>query len=114
MVVYRELSSLCHDLGFSARALYTASNTIDKHYHNVAIPNGYKRRLRQELYYCKKYGIESHLSHAKQLNPSENYRSKLLGKVNYILSVEPENEEIKGYKRWLINQKNEIEFQKIR
>lgn len=38
MIVYRELSSLCCDLGFSARALYTASNTVDKRYHKIEIP----------------------------------------------------------------------------
>ena len=38
MIVYRELPSLCNDLGFSARALYAASNTINKRYHLVKIP----------------------------------------------------------------------------
>lgn len=40
MIVYRELASLCYDLGFSARALYYASNTVNKHYSEAFIPKG--------------------------------------------------------------------------
>ena len=40
MVVYRELSSLEKDLGVSAKMLYTLSNQLHKHYHNVKIPKG--------------------------------------------------------------------------
>ncbi len=38
MIVYRELSSLVHDLGFPAKTLYGVSNQITKHYHRVSIP----------------------------------------------------------------------------
>lgn len=67
----------------------------------TSIPKSYKRRLRQELYYCRKYGIESHLAQAKHPDSVEGYKKKLLGRVNYILSVEPENEEMRRYKKWL-------------
>ena len=40
MIVYKEFSSLVTDLGFSAKALYAASNHADKHYHKVKIPKG--------------------------------------------------------------------------
>lgn len=55
MIVYRELSSLCHDLGYSARALYAASNSIFKHYHTVSIPksNGEQRVLHVPDKYLK-------------------------------------------------------------
>lgn len=47
MIVYRELSSLEKDLGFSARQLYAVSNNLGKHYHSVQIPkkNGGLRNL---------------------------------------------------------------------
>lgn len=70
----------------------------------TSIPNSYKRQFRQDLYYCMKYGIESHLLHTKQSDSVEQCRKKLLGRVNYILSVEPANEEMRGYKKWLLNQ----------
>lgn len=38
MIVYRTLQALETDLGFSPRTLYSAANTIDRHYHEVRIP----------------------------------------------------------------------------
>lgn len=48
MIVYRELSSLEQDLGFSAKTLYAVSNSLDKHYRTAAIPkkSGGDRKLR--------------------------------------------------------------------
>ncbi len=48
MIVYRELSSLEQDLGFSAKTLYAVSNSLDKHYRSVTIPkkSGGVRKLR--------------------------------------------------------------------
>ncbi len=48
MIVYRELSSLEQDLGFSAKTLYAVSNSLDKHYRTAAIPkkSGGVRKLR--------------------------------------------------------------------
>lgn len=47
MIVYRELSSIEKDLGFSAKTLYGLSNTLEKHYHTVYLPksDGSKRKL---------------------------------------------------------------------
>lgn len=69
----------------------------------ISIPNSYKKNLRQEIYYCKKYGIESHLHKRNLSETAGEYHKKLLGKVNYILSVEKNNEEFKGYREWLEN-----------
>ena len=47
MIVYKELASIEHDLGFPAKTLYGLSNNPEKHYHNVFIPksDGSKRKL---------------------------------------------------------------------
>ena len=47
MIVYRELSSIENDLGYSAKTLYGLSNSLEKHYHTVYIPksDGSKRKL---------------------------------------------------------------------
>ena len=47
MIVYRELSSIEKDLGFSAKTLYGLSNSLEKHYHPVYLPksDGSKRKL---------------------------------------------------------------------
>ena len=38
MIVYKELSSLVSDLGFSARTLYSVSNSISDHYRTTFLP----------------------------------------------------------------------------
>ncbi len=38
MIIYRELSSIEADLGFSAKTLYALSNNLSAHYHSVEIP----------------------------------------------------------------------------
>ena len=47
MIIYKEFSSLLNDLGFSGKALYSVSNHIKRHYHQVQIPkvNGEIREL---------------------------------------------------------------------
>lgn len=67
------------------------------------IPAAYRRKLRQELYYCRKYGIPEHLRRINSELPEELYRIQLLGKVNYILQVTPENAQMKEARQWLIS-----------
>ena len=47
MIVYRELSSIERELGFSAKTLYGVSNSLDRHYRKVTLPkkNGGTRTL---------------------------------------------------------------------
>lgn len=67
--------------------------------------SAYRRVLRQELYYCQKFGIESHLQRMGSSASVEQYRHRLLGRVNFVLSITPENEEMQRYKQWLLAQK---------
>ena len=65
----------------------------------------YRRKLRQELYYCRKYGLESHILHKGLSITEEQYRHQLLGRVNYVLQITPESKEMQGYKDWLLAEK---------
>ena len=38
----------------------------------------------------------------------EQYMSKLLGRINYVLSVEPDNNKMKEYKKMLQKERSEI------
>lgn len=67
----------------------------------LSVPAEYKKKLRQEMYYCMRYGIKSHLEHCCIDETVEAYSLKLMGRVNYVLSVEPENWQMKQYKQWL-------------
>lgn len=69
----------------------------------MSIPTEYKKRIRQEIYYCRKYSVVSHIKRQGLKISSQAYRTKLLGKINYVLSVEPENNEMRKYRDILIN-----------
>ena len=62
------------------------------------IPNDYKRKIRQEMYFCKKYGVSAHLDHLGAKIAPEAYTTSMLGRVNYVLSVEPSNSEMLHYR----------------
>lgn len=62
----------------------------------VSVPRDYKRRLRQELYYVLTYGFENVLGRLRSQGVTDyadmqQYHSVLMGKINFILSVEPDN-----------------------
>lgn len=67
----------------------------------LSVPSEYRRKLRQELFYCRKYGIASHLSHIGCTDPEALYVQKLLGRVNYVLAVMPQDREMREYRSLL-------------
>ncbi len=62
------------------------------------VPTEYTKKIRQEIYYCRKFGISEHLSHTDSDKSLCEYLASLLGRINYVLSVTPKNEEMKDYK----------------
>ena len=79
----------------------------------INTPSFYRRKIRQELYYCKKFGVSSHLKKQKLDIAERDYLQKLLGRVNYVLSVDVTNSEMIDYKRWLINQLKSAEKETV-
>ena len=67
----------------------------------LSIPADYRRKLRQELYYCRKFGIQEHLQKIGLKIPEETYRMQLLGKVNYVLQVHPDDWDMLEARKWL-------------
>lgn len=55
----------------------------------IKIPRDYKRNLKLELNFIFKFGLKSHMQ--KKKIRKANYLFEILGKVNFWLSVEPEN-----------------------
>lgn len=55
----------------------------------IKIQKGYKRKLRQEIYYCKKFGIREHLERI-DCKSRANFVGYLYGKVYFVKMVEPE------------------------
>ena len=67
----------------------------------LSIPADYRRKLRQELYYCRKFGIQEHLQKIVLETPEDTYLMQLLGKVNYVLQVHPNDRDMLEARKWL-------------
>ena len=67
----------------------------------LSIPADYRHKLRQELYYCRKFGIQEHLQKIGLEIPENTYRMQLLGKVNYVLQVHLNDKDMLDARKWL-------------
>lgn len=61
----------------------------------------YRMKIRQEVYYIKKWGLSDHLNYIKE--ERSNYLYHLLGKINYVLTINPNDEKMKEYKEFMVN-----------
>lgn len=60
----------------------------------------YKRnQIRQEMYFIQKFGFDNHVSRIKI--KKRNYFQHLLGKINFILHLNPQDTEFQEYKKQL-------------
>ncbi|MBO5354829.1 MAG: RNA-directed DNA polymerase [Clostridia bacterium] len=64
----------------------------------------YKKKIRQQMYYIKKFGIESHAEHLG-ITDVFGYLSSLKGQVAFVLQTCTQNAEFKGYQEFLQNLK---------
>lgn len=65
------------------------------------IPADYRRALRQELYFCRKFGIAEHLCRRGLDIPEHIYAEQLFGRVNYVLQVSPQDKSMQQARIWL-------------
>ena len=104
--VYEKVKSMLYDMGFtlnekktrfvtSAGRQSVTGLTVNE---KVAVSSEYKRKLRQEIYYALKFGLEDSIRFAKRTEfmrdgvpDAERYAQHLIGKANYVLQIEPEN-----------------------
>lgn len=61
------------------------------------VPTEYKRAIRQEIYYCKKFGVCEHIKRLGIEN-KEKYLCGLLGRIAFVLQATPNDSEFKEYK----------------
>lgn len=66
-----------------------------------------RRKIRQEVYYIKKYGLYSHL---KRINVKDefSYLRSLLGKINFVLMVNSEDLEFFKYREFILKIFNKL------
>lgn len=104
--VFRKAKSLLEEMGFevnenktrfitaSDRQIVTGLTVNEK----VSVPSDYKRKLRQEVYYVLKHGIVNTVFFTENEDfitdgfvDKDKYFQCLIGKVNYVLQIEPDN-----------------------
>lgn len=68
----------------------------------LSIRKSYKRKIRQEIYYIKKYGVDNHLNRIG-IKDKNLYLRKLLGKINFVLQIEKNSMEFINYKEKVKN-----------
>ena len=68
----------------------------------------YKSKIRQEVYFCKKFGVENHLQHINYTGDIRAYVQSLLGRVSFVLQTEPGEQEFLEYKGYLIDALHQI------
>ena len=64
----------------------------------IQVDSKYRKKIRQEVYYIKKYGIDEHLNKIN-VTDKEKYIKSLYGKILFVLSVDPKNKEFVKYKK---------------
>ena len=64
------------------------------------VPNEYKRAIRQEVYYCKKYGVSEHIKRLG-IEKTMEYLQGLLGRIAFVLQTTPNDFEFKEYKAFV-------------
>jgi RNA-directed DNA polymerase len=62
-----------------------------------------RNELRQAMYYIQKFGIDEHREY-KEIN-QRNFLEHLLGKINFVVQINPKDKEFIGYKSFLIDLK---------
>lgn len=72
------------------------------------VPKPYRRQLRQELYYAQKFGLQSQILRRQLSCSEEQYLQKLLGRVNYVLQILPDDEQMQRDKQWLLVQRRKL------
>ena len=67
----------------------------------LGVTSEYKRKIRQEVYYCKKYGSQSHIRTVSPELSEIDYLRGLLGRIAFVLQTDPDNQTFLGYKTFI-------------
>lgn len=67
----------------------------------MQLPRNERKKIRQEMYYIRKFGLESHMCYCN-MNKA-NYVAHLKGKIEYALFINPNDYKLKEYLDYLRN-----------
>lgn len=74
----------------------------------VQVSAKYRKEIRQEIYYIKKFGLESHLKKRNIEMEKEKYLNILYGKILYVLQINSKDNEFNKYKKFINDFKNKL------
>lgn len=104
--VYQKAEAMLREMGFALNECKTrfVTNAVRQSVtgltvnEKVSVSADYKRDLRQEVYYALKFGLSDSIVHAGRTDFIENntpnaeqYALHLLGKLRFVLQIEPQN-----------------------
>ena len=69
-----------------------------------SVPSESRRKLRQEIHFCQKFGVTEHIKRSGISDNPRTYIMRLIGRAEYFHSVSPDNAEFVSYKNWLTEQ----------
>ncbi len=65
------------------------------------VPRSYRHKIRQEMYYISKYGLDASLN-TRNITDKEKHVSCLLGQINFVLQINKNDDEFKKYREILM------------
>lgn len=71
----------------------------------IQVNINYRKNIRQNIFYIKKYGLTSHLDYLKLSISKDKYLNQLLGKINFVLQIDSSNKEFIEYKEYILKLK---------
>lgn len=109
-----EVISVIENLGFKINESKTKLMTPDKRQTVTGVVVNEKpqvafhkrNELRQAMHFIKKFGLEEHRVY-KNITKA-NYLEHLLGKINFVLQINPKDNEFKKYKAFLVDLKTKL------
>lgn len=73
----------------------------------IQVPKDVRNFIRNEVHFLTKFGLKEHLTKTK--NHRANYIEHLLGKINFVLHINPEDKRMQQYKIKVMQVKSEIQ-----
>lgn len=67
----------------------------------MQVASSYRKKIRQEIYYIKKYGLFSHLKKLNYKGTLDEYISNLYGRILFVLQIKNDDLEFQNYKDYL-------------
>jgi RNA-directed DNA polymerase len=109
--LFRLLYQTLHSYGFQINTTKTQvlSRCVSQRVTNIVVNDKvqctrkYRKRIRQEVYYIKKHGLEKHVEWINSPLTADQYLASLRGRIGYALFINKKDTELQCYRKYLFN-----------